>query len=329
MANTKQYAIREKELDKYLKKGWHSGKELMEYCNRALEKVGYPVVTSRQTLHNDLAHIESQYKITIDRKEKGRTCYYKYKDDNFSIYKPKLSEEDIQCLNQALEVLNSFKGMPQFDWIAELEARFNTSFQNDISKKSVVSFQETTYNKGMEHFTPLFDAIINKTAIDITYKSFKKKNAEVYSISPYFLKQYNNRWFLIGRTIGYSSIGVYALDRIEYVGNAEKAYEESGIDFDEYFENVIGVSVLKRKEIETIEIWLSQEQLKYVETKPLHKSQEVIQKDDNGGIVQINVIVNYELEQTILSFGEKAKVLSPLHLKEKIKWRIEENLKKY
>lgn len=329
MANTKQYSIREKVLDKYLKQGWYSCKELKSYCNKALEEVGYSPINSRQTLLDDLAHIESQYKITIKKEKKGRTCYYRYEDRNFSIYKPKLDEEDLQCLSQALEVLNSFKGMPQFDWITELEARFEISFNTDMGKRSVVAFQDTSYNTGMEHFTPLFDAIINKTAIDIAYRSFKTNVSEIYSISPYFLKQYNNRWFLIGRTIGHERIGVFPLDRIEGINDAGKDYEESGIDFNEYFKNVIGVSIPKEQETEIVEIWFTKEQLKYVETKPLHKSQEVVQRDDNGGVVRINVIVNYELEQNVLSFGEKAKVLSPTYLKDKIKHRIEENLKNY
>ncbi|MCH5307619.1 MAG: WYL domain-containing protein [Prevotella sp.] len=329
MANTKQYSIRERVLDDYLKKGWYSRQQLITYCNRALEKVGYLAISSRQTFFNDLAQIESQYKIVIEKLKKGRTCYYRYKDETFSIYNPKLSEEDIQCLDQALEVLNSFKGMPQFDWVAEFKARFETSIKADTNKMAVVAFQDTSHNTGMEHFTTLYDAIIGKTAIDITYKSFKVRNAKISSISPYLLKQHNNRWFLIGRTIGYNDIGVFPLDRIEEICESHKAYEESGIDFNDYFKDVIGVTIPKGQDVEKVEIWFSEEQLRYVETKPLHKSQEVIQRDKNGGIIQIDVIVNYELEQSILSFGEKAKVLSPTYLKDNIKHRIAENLKNY
>lgn len=328
MANTKQYSIRQKVLDKYLQKGWYSANELRDYCNKELEENGYKAITSRQTFYDDIGHIESQYKIIIEQKKKGRKRLYHYKNNHFSIYKPKLNDKELNSLRQAFEVLNRFKGLPQFEWIAEFEARFETNIKDD-SKRSVIAFQDSTDNTGMEHFTSLFDYIVNKNAIDITYRSFKNKDAEVYSISPYYLKQYNNRWFLIGRTIGFESMGVFALDRIEGIGRSGKAYEESETDFDEYFKDVIGVSKSKGNEVETVEIWFSNEQLKYVETKPLHKSQKVMQKDNEGGVVEINVIINYELEQNLLSFGEKAKVLSPKHLKDKIKYRIAENLKKY
>lgn len=329
MANTKSYSIREQVLDKYLQKDWYTCSDLMKFCNEALEEVGYSPMKSRQTFQDDIVAIENRHHIIIEREQRGRVWYYRYKRKNFSIYKPKLDDEDLQCLNQALKVLNTFKGMPQFDWIAELEARFKTSFKSDTNKRSIVAFQDTANNTGMENFTPLFDSIINKTAIDITYKSFRMEKAEIYSISPYSLKQYNNRWFLIGRTIGYNNIGVFPLDRIEDISDSEKTYEESGIDFNEYFANVIGVSIPKGQEAEVIEIWFAKEQLRYVETKPLHNSQRIVQKDDNGGIVELSVIVNYELEQNILSFGEKAKVLSPKHLKDRIKCRITENLKNY
>jgi hypothetical protein len=45
--------------------------------------------------------------------------------------------------------------------------------------------------------------------------------------------------------------------------------------------------------------------------------------------IRINVIINYELEMKILSFGEKVKVITPEKLVVKIKERIKQQLKNY
>lgn len=329
MANTKNYSIRERVLDHYLGSGqWYSRAQLEEFCNRALEARGETPITSRTTLQNDFLNMENTYFAVIEKKKVGRVTYYKYRDAGFSIFKNDLSDEDYHHLREAMDVLSKFRGMPQFEWVDEMDARFNANFINNGEGKSIVGFEDNSYNRGMEHFSPIFNAIKERITIDITYKSFKMKEAKVYSISPYYLKQYNNRWFLFGSNIGYQSIGVYPLDRIEKIANAGKKYEPCEVDFDDYFEDVVGVSK-PNEESEKVEIWFSKEQLSYVETKPIHGSQRIIERDDQGGIIQLDVIINYELEQLILSYGEKARVLYPEDFREKIKRRIEESLKNY
>lgn len=328
MANTKNYSIRERILDHYLSSGkWYSRAQLEDFCNRALEEQGENPITSRTTIQNDLTTISNKFHVNIDTKKKGRVWFYRYQDPSFSIFSSELKEEDYEKLQQAMETLNRFKGLPQFEWVDELGARFNESFLGG-SSKPIVGFESYSYNRGMEYFTPLFEAIKQHLTLSVQYKSFKMNEPRTFVISPYYLKAYNGRWFLIAKERNYDSLTNYALDRIEGLENAGVPYEPTDIDFDEYFEDVIGVSV-PQKEPEKIEIWFSTEQLKYVETKPIHGSQKIIHRDETGGIIQLELIPNYELEQLILSFGEKAQVLSPASLQQKIKERMKTALEKY
>ena len=72
----------------------------------------------------------------------------------------------------------------------------------------------------------------------------------------------------------------------------------------------------------------SKRQAPYIITKPIHETQKHYELED-GLLVKIKVIPNFDLEQLILSFGEGVKVLLPIHLKEKISARIELSLSKY
>jgi len=105
-------------------------------------------------------------------------------------------------------------------------------------------------------------------------------------------------------------------------------YEESKIDFQEYFDDFIGVTKFGN-DLQAIKIWASAEEASYIKTKPLHSSQKKIEEDDNGYTFSIEVLINYELEKLLLSFGEKIKILEPVVLKERIKERLKKNIQNY
>ena len=328
MANTKNYSLRERIIDEYLSRGWYSRQQIEEGCNRELEAHGECPISSRQTIMNDFLTMGRKYNVTIDSKKVGRTVFYRYRDHNFSIYKPELKNEDYHRLKEALQVLTCFEGMPQFEWVEDLGLRLNFGLRQFREQRKLVAFEDSARNLGMEYFTPIFNAISEKITLNIDYQSFKRPESKEFVISPYFIKEYNNRWFVLGKSPGYQRISIFALDRIKHLTNAGVAYEDTDIDFDDYFENVIGVTISDHP-VETVNIWISLQQLDYIETKPLHRSQCIIDKNDQGGVVEIEVIPNYELEQSIMALGEHAKVLAPDTLRERIKARIKASLKNY
>ena len=328
MGNTKNYSLREKIIDEYLARGWYTRQQIEDACNRELDSHGEHAITSRQTILNDFLTIRRKYNVIIDTMKRGRINYYRYQQRGFSIYKSELSYEDYMHLKEALRILKRFQGMPQFEWADELGLRLDMGLRREKDTRTLVAFEDSAHNTGMGYFTPIFNAIANKITLSIDYKSFKRPESKVFEISPYFLKEYNNRWFVLGKSPGYERISIFALDRIESISNAGLPYEDTDVDFDEYFENVIGVTVSDNP-IETVQLWISRQQIDYIETKPMHRSQRLISKDENGGVIEMDLIPNYELEQTVLALGEHAKVLEPTSLSERIQQRLNDSIKQY
>ena len=127
------------------------------------------------------------------------------------------------------------------------------------------------------------------------------------------MKQYNNRWFLLGRNEKYGTIGNYALDRIVSFRNVDIPFcKNTQINFDTYFNDVIGVTVPKA-DIETIVLRFSENRFPYVVSKPLHHSQ-VVNKEQRT--ITIQVKPNNELNQLIFSFIPDVEVLSPQSLRD-------------
>lgn len=330
MPNTKNYSTRLRVLDQCLRSGHaYSGKELTEFINQELELRGEPTITSRTTLMDDLLNIENEYHTNIIRKKHGRQTTYQYEDPNFSIFSTELSEDDLLHLTQALDILKRFDGMPEADWVAELSARLNLCMSNHKEVRAAVGFESSMYNKGMEHFTPLFNAIRKKTTVELRYQSFRMAEPQTLIVHPYYLKQYNNRWFLFCSNSDYTNLSNYPLDRILSVKLAHVPYRDTDIDFDEYFADMIGVSRRNGQEPEDIVLRFPKDQYKYVSTKPWHGSQTVIEENDDFVTMQMHVIINYELEQKILSFGDYVEVVAPRSLRDRIKERMEKSLEKY
>lgn len=265
MPNTKNYSTRLRVLDQCLRSGHaYSGKELTDFINRELELCGEPTITSRTTLMDDLLNIENEYHTNIIRKKHGRQTTYQYEDHNFSIFSTELSEDDILHLDQALDILRRFDGMPEADWISELGARLNLCMNNRKEVRAAVGFESAIYNKGMEHFTPLFNAIRKKTTVEIRYQSFKMTEPQTLIVHPYYLKQYNNRWFLFCCNGDHNNLSNYPLDRILSVKLAHVPYRETHIDFDEYFEDVIGVTKREGQQSEKVLLRFPKNEYPYV-----------------------------------------------------------------
>ena len=170
-----------------------------------------------------------------------------------------------------------------------------------------------------------------RSAIKINYHTYKSGQVIEGVIHPYYLKEYNQRWFLFALNDEYRNISTYALDRIETIGKTSIQFiPNTDIDFSHYFDNVIGVSVKSDKTPQTVKIWVDKEQLPYTLSKPLHKTQSVIEENEDGSaVIAIKVIPNFELEQLLLSFGERFEILYPTSLREKISARIKKNIEKY
>jgi hypothetical protein len=138
-----------------------------------------------------------------------------------------------------------------------------------------------------------------------------------------YLKQFNNRWFVFGLNEKYNvSKWNIALDRIKSINECSNLYIDTVIDWEDHFYDIIGVTTPNEGKIEEIELVFTNEQAKYINTKPLHPSQRATLLDNGELRVMLSLIPNFELEMTILSFGDRVRVVRPIQLKNRIIKRL-------
>src|SRR5678815_4966997 len=83
-----------------------------------------------------------------------------------------------------------------------------------------------------------------QTTLQLTYQSFKARNANDIIFYPYLLKEYRNRWLILGMNRKGKEICTYALDRIQniVVVNDEIFREHKTFDPHTYFNDIVGVT---------------------------------------------------------------------------------------
>lgn len=308
-------------------------KDLCDKCIEALEREGvsYPDV-SKRTLYNDIAAMEgnTNWNVLFEEPGKiGRKRYYRYKDPNYSIWRNDLNELQLNQLKSMLLMLRQFQGLPQYDKmediIEELQQKYGFTLADT---ENVISFDTNLYVEGMDFLSPIFAAIINKQCLSIIYQPFGKEQ-HVWLVHPYYIKQYNGRWFLLGLTEnkGVRKITNFALDRIKSTEPSTQTYIPTDIDFEEdYFADLMGVTQMDGEAI-SILLSFSKNRFPYVVSKPLHPSQRMVDKEK----CQISIMVKptKEFYQQILSFGPDVEVLSPVSVREEVSQRIKNMLSLY
>ncbi len=327
----KNAIMRYKILDSLLsnRNRFYSITDLLNKVNEALALDGMDTV-SRRCIQKDLNTIQcSPYYAAIERFSYcGKKCI-RYKAEGFSIFTNKLTDSEKDLLSEVLNTIDQFDGIENFEWFSSLKRRL------DIKEhRRIIQFESNPYILGKKHLGSLFSAISNKQVLSLKYHTFKNPEVREVIVHPYLLKEYHNRWFLIvGLENG--SILNFALDRIdEFKPMPNIDYIDLNEDLESRFEDIVGVTFYSDKPIENILIWVDDESYPYIITKPLHGSQRVIREEEDsllrqkystlkgGRFFRLQCILNFELEQLLMSYMDKVVVLEPITLLDNIKGRL-------
>ena len=300
--------------------------DLVDECNKALRRMDKPDV-SKRTIQNDINTLEADYHIALNENlRQGRKRLYRYVDTSYSLPLYRMNDEERNKIEDAIYVLKDFEGEPLYDWVRTILMQIEGGLF-DGESSPVVSFQSNLDYTGIHHFSRLLQAILTKRVLKLRYTPYGK--AQITAIVyPYHLKEYNDRWYLIAQAKGYESYAHYALDRIDDFEEVAVPYKEADMEFDEYFDDVIGVTV-PEDDSEDIVLRISKPRFEYIRTKPLHLTQRIVEENDYFAVITINVKVNKELEALILSFGSDMEVLSPYSFRARVAEKIKAMNQKY
>jgi len=300
---------------------------LIDACNEALyEYEGLEQGVSMRTIRLDLNAMRSDklgYNAPIvvtDRK------YYSYSDPKYSISNIPLTTQDLNVLQEVSHLLRQFKGFSHFSEVSEMVNKLEDKIHSEKHQRPpVIDFEKNELLIGINWLDPLYKAIVSQSTIQVRYKSFKARSANEIVFFPYLLKEYRNRWFLLGMSKKNKQIINLALDRIQNIILLPDILFDHQKQFDavSYFRDIVGVTRNSGDKPVEIIFLANPIHAPYIRTKPFHYTQKVIEERQEGTLFSIQIIPNFEFEREIMGFADGVKVISPSNLVRKIKKKVQ------
>lgn len=177
---------------------------------------------------------------------------------------------------------------------------------------------------GQKFLTPLIESMRDNRTVMLRYKSFWRREEYSVEVEPYLVKVFKQRWYLLARNTNKDVLRIYALDRIEELGQTEKKFlYPDNFSPEEYFYNSFGIISQDNCQPEYIELKVYGTQKEYFRTLPLHHSQEEIKNTDEYSVFSYYLSPTYDFIQEVLSHGYNVEVLSPKHVRDEVRMHAE------
>jgi len=326
MPHIKNALIRFRIIDKMLRNKYRpfpSKKELREACEESL----YGSISGEHicdsTIEKDLFNMKMEHDAPIkySKRERG----YFYEDTNYSINDIPLTEDELHSIKYAVDTLHQFKDAPFFkefgNAIDKIVDRISVgTSENEISQ--YIQFESATSIGGNEFLPILLEAIQRKKQIWFLYTSYIKAEEKPRKVSPLFLKEYRNRWYLISFDAKQKEIRTYALDRMDTPKILEEETHYHGdFDAENYFKHSMGITSYKGKSSKII-LKANTIAARYISSQPIHESQEIEEETKEFTLFVLTLLISEELIRTILSYGGEIEIVEPLELRKVIQERI-------
>lgn len=321
MPHIKNALIRFRIIDRMLRnkyKPFPSKQELRAACEESLYGADSGDNICDSTIEKDMFNMKMEHDAPI-KYSKLHKGYY-YEDPQFSINDIPLSEDELSSIKFAVKTLQQFKEVPFFqqfgnaiDKIVDRVSIGGNPEDEDIQK--YVQFESVVSSGGNEFLPLILEAIRAKKMLWFIYASFVAGVEKPRKVSPLFLKEYRNRWYLICFDKLKNDIITYALDRMQ----EPKVLEDEAslpIDFqaEQYFQDTIGITSYKGQ-AERIVLKANHVAAKYIASQPFHQSQIRLNESAEFSMFELTVLVSEEFIRNLLGYAGEIEVLEPLSLR--------------
>lgn len=211
--------------------------EIIDYLNRHDLKV------SKRTLQRDFEYIRNEFGIDVKYNHLEKGYYIDQKNDEDTGFFEKFINF-LKIINTADLLVNSLSD--------------SKNSLNYISFDSIGNF------KGIRHLKPLLNAIQNKRKVSFTHLNYQTERTTNYIIKPYILREYLNRWYVVGIAEGEEIFKKFGIDRIYDLIITDQVFSiDKNRDPNDIFDNIIGLEITD-KELQPIILSFTPKQGRYI-----------------------------------------------------------------
>ena len=286
-------------IDKVSRSHYPTKKEILDYVNDTGIKM------SNRTLDRDFEKLRDEFGIELK---------YDPAKNGYSI----LEEESPR--------FNTFLRLIELNETADL---ISTTLKEGKENLKYIDFETSSAFRGIQHLKDLYQAIRNHHYISFNHTNYHTGvTKEFFNIEPYLLKEYQNRWYLVGRIKGGDHFITFGIDRMANLQIMNKQFTpEDDVEVRELFSDIVGI-VYSISDVEEVLMAVDEKQAKYFKSLPWHESQKIF--TENGKtFMRMHVRPNFELTQKIMMQGDLIEVLKPEWLRDKVSKILSKASKRY
>ena len=334
MPKNKSAAIRFRIIDQCINNRRHRYPSLELLAERCADLLQTDV--SASTIEKDIRQMKmprpNGYDAPIEYSKKNKG--YFYAEQGFSITGLQLQDDEWNGLRYAAHLLHQYAEVPVFkdfkQAIEKINTRFNLMLELDEPDfDRYVQFETGNAHTGYEWIGDIIETLRRRWLLNIRYENIYKKEIRSYEVFPQLLKEHRNRWYLIAWVEERKDYLTFALDRIHELKVKQKV-QPFRKDFNAqlFLRHSVGIIEADGKPQKLVlQIHHPHDQL--IQLEPIHPSQKIIQKTDRHCRIELQVHINHELHQRILSMGPHCKVIQPAALKKQIRELLQKTLNHY
>lgn len=190
---------------------------------------------------------------------------------------------------------------------------------------------------GTQYLTTIMRAIRARKQLLITYHSFDRNSDYDMFFSPYCLRVFKQRWYVVGEASTHpQEIRVYALDRVVDLHVLENEFViPHGFSPRTFFDNYYGV--FRNAEPCLLRIEVSPRAALFLRSLPLHHSQRELtaieaaafSREPERIVFEYFIAPTFDFIQQLRTFGAELRVLAPLSLAKQMQADAEQLLARY
>jgi len=215
-----------------------------------------------------------------------------------------------------------------FERIMEAYDTFNAlSISDRLSDYIHFENRRTT---GTENLYGLLHAIKNRFRISFIYHKYWEDETTNRILEPFALKEFRNRWYLVGNDVSKNQIRIFALDRmLNLIITRQTFVVNQKFDVNDYFRDCFGIIIPDDLTAEEVTLSFTPDQGKYIKSLPLHHSQQLLADNEQEVLIKLKLVITFDFIMELLSHSADMKVIQPQSLIDKIKTIYQQALNQY
>lgn len=253
---------------------------------------------------------------------------YHYTNPDFSIHHVPLNKNVLNDISEGIRLLKSVLDLEVIEGISESVVTLQRAYNLEDVKQPypLIRYEEGLNEVGKFNLDTIYRSLPEEKCLRIEYKPFDEEKMSIF-LHPYFIKNYNHRWYVFGFNEDLNKIINLSIDRVVSVSESLRPYIQKDVPaFLSKLDDIYGVTILD-DDLEHVRFRVNEHLFPYLLTKPFHKSQQLIDRD--ARVFSIDIIPNYEIIHKLLSYGGDLEVLQPQKLRDQMIAHVDMMIQNY